>query len=279
MTSGESSAGTLAGRHVLVTGGTRGIGHAIVVAFAQRGSRVSFVGRDEVTVDRLQSELRGVPMDVLGYAADVTDEPAVRRAVAQAEDHFGGVDVLVNNAGLSTVHGPMRDSDMTAWWRDVSVNLLGAAVCASAVLPGMTARARGRIINMVSGAAGRPAPYNTAYACSKAAVVRLTDSLAAEVSEDGVAVFALRPGTIATDMVREFMSAPEVRRWLGAEVDQMAPESPERAVRAVLWLAEGRGDALSGCWVDAADDLDSLARRSAEIRSHDLFQLRRATAP
>jgi 3-oxoacyl-[acyl-carrier protein] reductase len=140
----------------------------------------------------------------------------------------------------------------------------------------MIARRHGRIINMVSGAAGRATPYNTAYACSKAAVVRFTDSLAEEVRHHGIVVFALRPGNVQTDMLSEFVDSASARRWLADEIMRLRPQPPDRAVAATLWLAEGHGDALSGRWVDADDDLENLERHAEDITTQDLQQLRRA---
>lgn len=270
---------TLAGSHVLVTGGTRGIGRAVVAAAAARGARVSFVGTTEAGVRDAERALAvdgaGEKRGVAGYHTDVTDEAGVRRAVAVAQERFGPIDVLVANAGRSTAHGPLRETDPAQWWSDVTVNVLGVALCAAAVLPTMTARGRGRIIAMVSGAAGRATPHNSAYASAKAAVVRLTDSLAEEVREDGISVFALRPGNVQTDMLAEFAGSDVVRRWIPDQVAQLRPQPPDRAVAATLWLAEGHGDALTGCWVDAEDDLPELALRAGEIAERGLFQLRR----
>ncbi|MCE0763536.1 SDR family oxidoreductase [Pseudonocardia kujensis] len=264
----------LAGRHILVTGGTRGIGRAIVDGAVRRGARVSFLGRDATAVVEVEKLLIDAGQ-VAGVAADVVDEAAVRAAVAALEARLGPVDVLVNNAGLNTSQGPLHDCDLGGWWRDVSVNVLGVAVCSAAVLPSMIARGRGRIISMVSGTAGRATPYNSAYASAKAAVVRLSDSLAAEVGEHGIAVFALRPGTIATDMVARFSASPATQRYMGDEVAAMQARTPERAVEATLFLAGGRGDALTGLWIDADEDLEGLAARADELRANGLYQLRR----
>src|SRR5215471_17849631 len=179
----------LAGRHFFITGGTRGIGHAVAVAAGARGACVSFVGRSADSVRSVEETLRDSGAEVAGYPADVTDEAGIRDAMANAEARFGGVDVLLNNAGRSSVHGPISETPLPEWWHDVSVNLLGVAICAAAALPSMIARRHGRIINMVSGAAGRATPYNSAYATSKAAVVRFTDSLAEEVRDHGIVVF------------------------------------------------------------------------------------------
>src|SRR5262249_50852995 len=124
----------------------------------------------------------------IAVRADGTDRAAVQHAVAEAEARLGPVDFLVNNAGSAAVIGPMWETDPDDWWREVEVNLRGPLLCAHAVLPGMIARRRGRIVNMASGVGLTPFPYTSAYACSKMALVRLTDSLQEATSQHGVTV-------------------------------------------------------------------------------------------
>lgn len=257
----------LTGRHILVTGGNRGIGYAVVEAAARSRAKVSFLGRDATSVELAEHALRQDGLDVSGYVADVTDESAVREAVERSVRNKGPVDVLVNNAGSSSVQGPFVTTPVSRWWAEVSVNLRGVAVCTSSVLTSMTGRRTGRIINMVSGTAKRPSPYNTAYSCSKAAVARFTDSLAEEVRDHGISVFSLRPGTVATRMTADFASSAEVLQWLPDQAATLDPQSPARAVAATLWLAEGHGDALSGLWLDAGDDLQALAGNATRTSS------------
>src|SRR5262249_14274667 len=138
----------------------------------------------------------------IAVRADVTDRAAVQHAVAEAEARLGPVDFLVNNAGSAAVIGPMWETDPDDWWREGEVNLRGPLLCAHAVRPGMIARRRGRIINMASGVGRTPFPYSSAYACSKVALSRLTDSLQESTREHGVMVSATGPGRVRTAMVR-----------------------------------------------------------------------------
>jgi NAD(P)-dependent dehydrogenase (short-subunit alcohol dehydrogenase family) len=270
----EGSADTGAS-HILITGGTRGIGRAVAEEAARRGMRVSVLGRDAEATKAVARELRAGGAQAFTCVADVRDETAVRGGIARAEEELGPVDLLLNNAGQAAMQGPLADIDLAAWWSEVEINLRGVAICAAAVLPSMMRRGAGRIVNMVSGTAGRPSPYNSAYAVAKAAVVRLTDSLHAEVADRGVSVFALRPGNVRTDMTTRFVASPTVARWMPGEASRLQLESPDRAVAAVMWLAAGRGDALAGRWIDADQDLDGLASNAAAIAAHDLHQLRR----
>jgi NAD(P)-dependent dehydrogenase (short-subunit alcohol dehydrogenase family) len=135
------------------------------------------------------------------------------------------------------------------------------------------ARRSGRIVNVAAVAAYRTAPFTSAYASSKAALVRLTDCLAAETREHGIGVFALRPGLVQTTMQEHLAASPHLQRRRSGTGPAMIP--PDRAAEAVAFLATGAGDALTGRFIDAAaDDIADLARRADEIVRDDLFAMR-----
>lgn len=196
-------------------------------------------------------------------------------AVAHVEADLGSADILVNNAGRFRAIGPLWEVDPNEWWRDVEVNLLGAFHCAHAVLPGMIARGRGHIVNVASNAAIQPGPYSTAYSVSKAALLRLTDSLAAAVPY-GVYVFAISPGRVRTAMAEYLIASPMGEKWL-PHWQTIRPEDlvpPERAARLAVFLASGRADALSGRYIHVSEDIEALARRAEVVRRDDLYTLR-----
>jgi short chain dehydrogenase/Enoyl-CoA hydratase/isomerase len=199
--------------------------------------------------------------------------------VRSVQARFGHIDLLVNNAGANTVFGPAWEVDPDAWWGDVRVNLLGPFLCSAAVLPEMVAHRRGRIVNIASGTAGRAFPNNSAYAASKAALVRLTDCLAAETAPYGVSVFALGPGTVRSAMSLGLERSAAGRRWLGDAIGALRFIPAEVPAAAVVLLASGQADSLSGRWLDAADDIRGVALRAADVRAGDLFQLRRTKLP
>jgi NAD(P)-dependent dehydrogenase (short-subunit alcohol dehydrogenase family) len=268
----------LAGQVALVTGAGRGIGRASAVALARAGAAVGVLSRSSDELLATVAEVEALGGRALAVPADVTDRSAVAAAVAQIGDQFGAVDLLVNNAGRNSVFGPLWEVEPTEWWTDVTVNLFGPFLCSAAVLPAMIARGSGRIVNIVSGTAGRPFPHNSAYAASKAALVRLTDCLAAETG-GRVSVFALGPGTVRTQLATGLERSEAGRRWLSGVIDQLRFTPVETAAAAVVWLGSGRADALSGRWVDAGDDLDLIADHAVEVGTGDLFQLRRAKLP
>src|SRR5262249_35752679 len=157
--------------------------------------------------------------------------------------------------------------------RSIEINVRGPLLCSWAVLPGMVARRSGRIVNVAAVAAYRTAPFTSAYASSKAALVRLTDCLAAEAREHGVSVFALRPGIVQTAMQVHLAASPHLQRRRTGAGPQVIP--PDRAAEAVVFLASGKADALTGRFIDAAaDDILELASRADEIVRDDLYAMR-----
>jgi NAD(P)-dependent dehydrogenase (short-subunit alcohol dehydrogenase family) len=132
------------------------------------------------------------------FVTDVTDAAAVRKAITEIERTFGCVSLLINNAAIPGPIGPFCETDVEQWWRTLDINLRGVMLGSRAVLPGMIARRKGRIINI--GSSALPIAYFSAYATSKAALVRFTETVAAEVKPHGVSTFAMGPGTVRTSM-------------------------------------------------------------------------------
>jgi NAD(P)-dependent dehydrogenase (short-subunit alcohol dehydrogenase family) len=172
---------------------------------------------------------------------------------------------------------------LICWWREVEINLRGPFLFANAVLPGMIARRHGRIINLASGAGLGPVETGSAYAVSKAALIRLTENIALETRGQGVAAFALSPGTVRTPMNEHFMqseairrASPDVAAWFDQLFAQGQDTPIERPVQLVLDLAAGKADALSGSFIDVDDDLDELLAQADEIQQSQRRRLRLA---
>ncbi len=200
----------------------------------------------------------------------MTDNEAVARAVTALVGAGDGVSVLVNNAGSLRAIGPLWEVDPDDWWTDVHTSLGGAFNLCRAVVPGMIARGSGRIVNVVSYAGTRPAPYQTAYGCAKAALANLTESLAASLATHGVQAFAVAPGYTETAMTRELVESEAGRAWL-PEAGSGRVVDPERSGDLIAMLACGGADALNGRLVHALDEVDELLARIEEIRSNDLY--------
>ncbi|MDO8187830.1 SDR family oxidoreductase [Conexibacter sp. JD483] len=202
-----SAEGVLAGRAGVVTGGARGLGRAIAEAFAAAGARVAIVD-----VAGAQEAAAEIGAGALGLTGDVTDPDGVRAAFAEVAERTGRFDFLVNNAGVR-VQAPFRDHPLDAWRRTLDVNLTGSFVCAQAAVALMLARGGGQIVNLASIAGAISLRDRVAYNASKGGVIALTQSIAAELSAQGIRCNAIAPGIVETPL-----SAPYFRdaRMVGA---------------------------------------------------------------
>jgi NAD(P)-dependent dehydrogenase (short-subunit alcohol dehydrogenase family) len=266
---------TAADSVVLVTGGGRGIGRAIALALAQAGARVGVLARSEGELAETVELIRADGGMAHAAAADVTDPASVARAVASIERALGGVDGLVNNAGVLGPIAPFWKAPLSGWRDTIAIDLVGPAVCTHAVLPPMVARRRGRIVNVVTSMV--PTPHYSAYGAAKAGLVRFSESLAAELKPHGVYVFAMGPGTTRTAMSTHSLTSPEGRRWIPgfARIFEEGLDLPmERPVALALALLSGRHDGLSGLMVAPTDDLAMIEDRRQEVQDEDLYRLR-----
>ena len=240
----------------LVTGGGRGIGADIARELAAAGARVAVAARTREQVDDVANEIGSLALEL-----DVTDRPAVERAVAETERELGPLTLLVANAGIGGPDGATWEVEPADWWRVQEVNVLGVHLSCRAVIPGMLARGQGRIVITGSGAAYLPGSSNTAYTASKAAVCRYGETLANELA-DRIPVFFFSPGLVQTEMTSGFG-------------DDLPWTPPELAPLLVRTLASGRADALAGRYIHAEhDDIEDLIRRADEIRARDLNAIR-----
>jgi NAD(P)-dependent dehydrogenase (short-subunit alcohol dehydrogenase family) len=231
---------------------------------AAAGARVAIVSRSGAELEQAAADTGS-----LAVQADVLDRAAVEAAVARVEAELGPVDLLVNNAGAHLAIGPLVDADPDEWWLDLETSVRGAYLCTRAVLPGMLARGSGRIVNLSSYIVLRPAPYQSAYAAGKAALLSLTESLAAELGGTGVHVFAISPGFVRTSMTERIRASG----WVpGAGSGGEVPAG--RAGELVAFLASGAADGLNGRFIHAPHDWEDLARRADEIVGDDLYVMR-----
>lgn len=242
--------GPFDGRHVLVTGGTRGIGVAIARKMVAEGGVVTILGRNAVRAETMAREIGAA-----GFAAaDVTDRAGLIAAIREAEERHGGVAVLVNNAGAAE-SAPFLKTPPEQFARMLSINLESVITACHAVLPGMIAAKGGRIINIASTAGLKGYRYVSAYVTAKHAVVGLTRSLALETAETGVTVNAVCPGFADTDLVRE--SIARIREKTGRDeaeiIAEMVRDNPQKRLidpaevaDCVAWLAGDGAGAVTG---------------------------------
>jgi len=272
----------LSGQVALVTGGSSGLGREISHYLARSGAGVGVVARTEDQVAETVGQIQADGGRAVGAIADVSRPAAVDDAVKLVESELGPIDLLVNNAGTSGPVAPFWEADPADWWSAVEVNLRGTALCSAAVLKGMVARKRGRIINVASNAGVHRWPYLSAYATSKAAIIKLTENLSFETKKHGVRLFAIDPGMIRVGMTRALLEQeipPEhpaalIANWFRQEMESGREVPLARGAGLVGFLASGRADALSGCYLTVYDDVEALVDDAPSIRRDELYMLR-----
>jgi len=200
---------SLAGKNALITGGGRGIGKSIAVAFAQQGAGIVITSRTDNEIEAVAREIASAGGKCLPVEGDVSKQEDVARLVEEGQKAFGRIDILVNNAGIST-ESSFMDLTLSEWDHILRVNLMGVVYCTRAVLPEMRKQKAGKIINIASAAGLRGLPNSSAYAASKAAVIALTQSLGGELVAEGIQANVICPGPIDTEMlnrssVRDFL--------------------------------------------------------------------------
>ncbi len=231
-------------RTVVVTGGAKGIGRAVVEKFAALGDHVVALGRDETALKRLGNG------SVRTAVCDVTDEAAVTRTFAEID----GVDVLVNNAGMAE-SAPLARTTLTSWLAHFDVNVTGPFLCMRAVVPGMRERGRGAIVTVASTNGRVGTPYTSAYTASKHAAVGLTRAVASELAGTGVRVNAVCPTFVRTDMTRRSIEriVEATGRTAEESEDALAHLSPlgrllepEEVADTIAFLASDAAEAITG---------------------------------
>ncbi|HEX6329151.1 MAG TPA: SDR family oxidoreductase [Jiangellaceae bacterium] len=249
------------GRRALITGASRGIGRELALGLAARGWAVGLVARKGGPLDAVAAECRARGAAVSNAVADVVDRPAVDQAVQTIVAELGGVDLLVNNAGIvESVETHFLSADVEETWRVVEVNVRGPMLVTHAVLSTMLESGGGRIVNINSGAAHDVRMVYTGYTVGKGALARLTAQIDAQYRGRGVRAFDLSPGVVRTDMTAAMPLHAARTDWT----------SPEDVVELVAAIGDGRLDDLGGRFfragVDTAESL--LGQQNAILDSN-----------
>jgi NAD(P)-dependent dehydrogenase (short-subunit alcohol dehydrogenase family) len=256
----------LTGQVAVITGGGRGIGVKIAASLALAGARVIVAGRRRADLERTAAEIHSMGGETLPMAVDVTQKDQVEKLRTAIAARGGGIDLLVNNAGILGKPGRWWQQATDDWWRVLEVNLKGTMLLTQTFLPGMLARGKGRIINLGSNAGLKPVFGLGPYAVSKAALLRLTDSLSTDLEGTGVTVFAVSPGLVKTDLSRTLPSYDKIPKelWLPAG----------RVAQLCLTIAGGRADRLTGRYLHAGEDMDAIIGNADLIVEQDWYAMR-----
>lgn len=233
----------LAGNKAVITGGGRGIGHAIALLFAREGADIAILDRDAGAAEAAAGEIRALKRKALAVHVDVGAENEVAEAFRKVERELGEVDILVNCAGLDS-NSRVVDMSTEMWDEMIRVHLRGTFLCTRAALAGMLRRRRGRIINISSQLAHKGAAEMAHYVAAKAAIIGFTRSLAYEVGEHNVTVNAIAPGPVDTDLWRKI---PEHwRKQKLAEIPLHRPATVDEIAPTALLLASADGSYYLG---------------------------------
>jgi NAD(P)-dependent dehydrogenase (short-subunit alcohol dehydrogenase family) len=274
----------LAGRNAVITGGNQGLGLAIAEAYIKAGARVLICARGEGLLEEARRALvtiAGNEDAVATERADVSNPDDVNRLVARALALFPQVHVLVNNAGIYGPMGPIETVDWAEWTRAMEVNIHGSVLPCRALLPHFKAHGYGKIIQVSGGGATNPLPRISAYAASKAAVVRFAESLALEVKAFNIDVNAIAPGALATRMLDEVLAAgPDS---VGQEFyDRMVKTKEEggtpleMGAALAVFLGSAASDGITGRLLSAVwDPWEQLASHREDLDRSDIYTIRR----
>jgi NAD(P)-dependent dehydrogenase (short-subunit alcohol dehydrogenase family) len=282
---GDVGGRPLDGMVALVSGGGRGVGRLLGARLAGAGAAVGLIARSADELAAAAGEVNRAGGTAAAAVADVADHRAAAAAVSELRHKLGTADILINNAGISGPVEPLWQAQTAEWWRAIEVNLGGAFVLTQLALEHMIPAGKGRIINVTSYAGVYRWPLLSAYAASKAALVKLTETLAEETRPHGVSVFSVDPGLLPIGLGQAALRASagretpagRVQRWIRDQLAAGRGADPEEAARLIIALASGRADRLSGRHLSVNDNLDALLPRIDQIERDDLHTLRLRT--
>ncbi len=275
---------SLEGRAAIITGANQGLGLAIAQAYVMAGADVLICARDGSRLEQAQRELARFAKPgrkVESQVADVSKQPDADRVVAKALQTFPNLQILVNNAGIYGPKGLIEEVDWAEWVRAMEINLFGSILMCRAILPHLKAQRYGKIVQLSGGGATNPLPRISAYAASKAAVVRFTETLAEEVRDNHIDVNAVAPGALNTRLLDEVLAAGPEKVGQGfyeRAVKQKAEGGTplEKGARLAVFLGSAASDGITGKLLSALwDPWETLPEHLEDLKKTDVYTLRR----
>lgn len=232
-------------RTAFITGASRNIGREIALQLADAGHAVAINARDSERIDSVVKEIQAKGGKAIGCPADITDNAAIAAAIAKAEEEFGSIDILVNNAVIRA-HGALEESDNAHWDQVLSVIIMGAVNCTRIVIPGMRSRGWGRVINM-AGVSGQKGGMNrAAIVTAKSGLIGFTKAVALEVADAGITVNALSPGLINTEERRVGLGEAETNRNQAGSIPVARMGRSEEVASAAVYLCSEQASFITG---------------------------------
>jgi NAD(P)-dependent dehydrogenase (short-subunit alcohol dehydrogenase family) len=274
----------LENRCAIITGASLGLGFEIAKQYLEAGASLMICARNEVMLEKAAAKLRklaGTGQSVLARPADVSKAPDVTALVDGALREFGRLDILVNNAGIAGPSGAVETVDWQEWIHTIEINLLGGVLLSRAILPHFKQARRGKIIQLSGGGATNPLPGLSAYAASKAAVVRFVETLAEETRQHHIDVNAIAPGVLNTRLLDEFLAAGPGK--IGAAFHDRASKQKShggvplrKGAELAVFLGSSRSDGITGKLISAVwDPWRALPGHLDQLNASDIYTLRR----
>ena len=274
----------LAGRTAIITGANQGLGQAIAHAYVNAGANVILCARNGELLANVAHELMaqvGPNQRIVAQPCDVSNAADVKRFVEMALAQFSQIHVLVNNAGIYGPKGAIETVDWDEWMQAISINLFGSVLFTRALLPHFKANHYGKIVQLSGGGATNPLPFLSAYAVSKAAIVRYVETLAQEVAADQITVNAIAPGMLNTRLLDEVIDAgPEkVGEAFHARALKQKNEGGvplTHGADLAVYLASAESDGITGKLISAVwDPWEQFTDHLPDLQHTDIYTLRR----
>ncbi|MCK9401156.1 MAG: SDR family oxidoreductase [Bacteroidales bacterium] len=268
----------------IITGGNQGFGLDVAKEYLKAGASVALCARNEQLLSKVSEDLRFLispDQKILAITADVSKENDVRNFVDKTINEFGHIDILVNNAGVYGPKGSIEEVDWLSWVHAIEINLFGSILMCRAVLPFFKKQGYGKIIQLSGGGATNPMPKISAYAVSKAAIVRFVETLAEEVLEFKIDVNAIAPGALNTRLLDEVLAAgPEKVGQLFYEKSIKQKESGgvsfDHGTALAIFLASDLSNGITGKLISAVwDKWENWPNHIDELQTSDVYTLRR----
>ena len=244
----------LQNRVAIITGGGRGLGRSVALAFGKEGAKVVVAARTQQEIEHVAEELRSLRKDAIAIPTDVSSEDQVSQMVKKALEAYGTIDILVNNAGARGPIAPIHEIPLAEWEQTLRVNLTAAFLCTKAVIPVMMKKKEGKILNVAT--TMTPRPNLTPYMVAKAGLIHLTKQLSRELKDYNIQVNAIHPGVMDTQMQEEIRKVGA--KAIGTDMFERLKEEgilhpPSEPAKLVLFLASRAADGITGEYLSFDD--------------------------